>query len=50
MQRLGMCGPVICVQGAGAEVCWLDDLRGEMRFSDPRTLLMGKDDGYGMAG
>lgn len=47
---LGVRGPVIPVQGAGAEVGRFDDLRGEVGFGDPGTLLMGQDDGDGVAG
>lgn len=47
---LGVRGPVVLVQGAGAEVRRFDDLRGEVGFGDPGTLLMGQDDGDGVAG
>lgn len=41
---LDMRGPVVLVQGAGAEVGGLDDLGGEMGFGDPGALLMRQDD------
>lgn len=44
-----MGGTVILVQGARPKVRRLDNLRGEMGFTDPGTLLMRQDNGNGVA-
>ena len=45
-----MDGAVVPVEGAGAEVGGFCDLGDEMRFTDPRALLMGEDDGDSVGG
>jgi len=44
-----VCGAVVVVEGAGAEVGGLDSLPDDVRFADPGALCMGKDDGYGVS-
>lgn len=44
-----MCSAIVVVECAGAKIGWFDSLSDDVRFSDPRSLGVGQDDGDGVA-
>ena len=44
-----MCGAIVVVECARAKISRFDSLSDDVRFSDPRSLGVGEDDGDGVA-